>query len=311
MSNKSQPFSNDSFAVAARNFYLGLSLFVCAIAAALHSAGALAADASIQQVYEAANAGNYSQAQRMMNQVLHDHPGSAKAHFVEAELLAKQGLRARSASELQSAERIDPALSFARPAAVQALKAHLAAPASGGQLQYGAAQLNPAHAGFPWGVIVTIMCLAAAVAFFLRARRQTQSYLPAGGNTGAPLPTGASLPYGAQPPYAPGYGSGYGPGYAPMSGGMGSSILGGLATGAAVGAGMVAGESLMHHVLDGGRSQAAAFGNGYVPLDGAQGVDGSYDMGGNDFGVADASSWDDGDMGGLGDMSDVGSSDWN
>ncbi len=67
---------------------------------------------------------------------------------------------------------------------------------------------------------------------------------------------------------------------------MGSGILGGLATGAAVGAGMVAGEELMHHFTDGGRSESG------MPIRDAQAMP-PDNMGGADFGVRDGGSWDD------------------
>ena len=71
--------------------------------------GALAAtDPTMHQVYQAAEAGRFSEAQGMMDQVLRDHPNSAKAHFVEAELLAKQGRLADAAAELGSAQRLAP-----------------------------------------------------------------------------------------------------------------------------------------------------------------------------------------------------------
>ena len=52
---------------------------------------AWAQDATVKQVYQAAEAGKFIEAQAMMDKVLRDHPNSGKAHFIEAELLAKQG----------------------------------------------------------------------------------------------------------------------------------------------------------------------------------------------------------------------------
>ena len=49
----------------------------------------LAADATVDQVYQAANSGHLDEAQQLMNQVLRDHPNSAKAHYVEAEISAR------------------------------------------------------------------------------------------------------------------------------------------------------------------------------------------------------------------------------
>jgi hypothetical protein len=82
--------------------------------------------------------------------------------------------------------------------------------------------------------------------------------------------------------------------------GTGSGIMGGLASGLAVGAGVVAGEELAHHFLDGGRRDG-----GTTPSPFEENA--NPDMGGSDFGVNDASSWDDGgSMGG-----DSGGGDWS
>ena len=71
------------------------------------AAGAAAQEPTLHEVYQAAQAGNFAEAQRMMDQVLRDHPNSAKAHYVEAELLAKQGRFAAAESELATAERLE------------------------------------------------------------------------------------------------------------------------------------------------------------------------------------------------------------
>jgi predicted aspartyl protease len=89
------------------------------------STGAADADPTMHQVYEAAQSGHLDQAQKMMAQVLRDHPRSGKAHYVEAELYAKQGNYTAARDELSQAEQLDPGLPFAKPAAVQDLKAKL------------------------------------------------------------------------------------------------------------------------------------------------------------------------------------------
>ena len=45
---------------------------------------------TLDQVYKAAQANRLADAQQMMDKVLKEHPNSAKAHFVKAEILAKQ-----------------------------------------------------------------------------------------------------------------------------------------------------------------------------------------------------------------------------
>ena len=265
-------------------------LLVAATLAAVTLAAApsfAATDATVDQVYSAAKSGHLDEAQQMMTQVLADHPNSSQAHYVQAELYAREGKTALARSELATAEQLKPGLPFANPRSVQELKAQLGE----GVRMASPTMIRtvPAAPHFPWG---TLLILAAAVGILLMVfrRRPTYGQYPAAG-------PGAG---GAPGTYGPG---GYGP--APMGGGgIGSGIAGGLASGLAVGAGVVAGEELAHHFLDGGR------GGGVIPTAeaGESGISKS-DMGGSDFGVNDpGAGWDDG--GGFG-GGDGGGGDWS
>jgi hypothetical protein len=243
-----------------------------------------AQDPTLHQVYQAAQAGRMDEAQSMMQQVLRDHPNSAKAHFVEAELLAKQNRLASAKSEFDTAQRLAPGLPFAKPQAVQNLERRLSSSpihAVNGFAPAGTGFRSGSGSGLPWGTILIGGALVAALFFFIRSRnRYSAPFSPAGGS-GARY---GSSGYGMQP-YAPNGA------YAPMgqAGGIGSGIVSGLATGAAMGAGVVAGEALMHHFTDGNRP---SFNPMSAPVD--NGWDATPDdMGGNDFGIADNSSWDD------------------
>lgn len=258
------------------------------LSVALVTAGsvALAADdPTIQQVYDAASSGHLDQAQSMMQQVLRDHPDSAKAHFVEAEILSKRGDYAGASSELNTAERLAPGLPKEKPEAVARLRNVIAA---GERHEGGYNAPARSGSGFPFGLIVVLVLLVGFVMFavrFMANRNQPPVYVQNGGATG----------YGGPMPGQPYYGGG------PVmggGGGIGSGIVGGLVTGAALGAGMVAGEELMHHFTDGN-------GNNVPPRDDY--VPPQNDMGGNDFGITDTSSWDDGGSGGGGDS---GGGDW-
>jgi hypothetical protein len=247
-------------------------------------------DPSMQQIYDTANAGHLAQAQQMIEQVLRDHPRSARAHWVAAELDAKQGSLAAARGELNLAEQIDPSLSFAKPGAVEALKAELGA---AGRARGAINAPSGAPAGetrsFPWAAILLGIGVIAVIWMVFR-RRSVPQY--PGQYPG--MPGGA----------APGpYGYGGGPGAVPMGGGgIGSGIAGGLASGLAVGAGVVAGEELAHHFLDGDRHAGVA----PVPQAPAENPS-NADMGGSDFGVNNPDEgWDDsgsggGDFGGGGD----------
>jgi hypothetical protein len=241
-------------------------------------------DPTMDQIYGAAAGGHIDQAQQMITQVLADHPNSAKAHYVQAELYAREGKTSLARSELGAAEQLKPGLPFANPRSVQELKAQLGLRTGVIGPQAGGAE----HAAprFPWGTLLIFAGAVGLLMMVFRRRRPYGQYPVAGPGVG-----------GAPGSYGPG---GYGPG--PMSGGgIGSGIAGGLASGLAVGAGVVAGEELAHHFLDGGHG-----GSGIIPpAEAGDSGFGNSDMGGADFGVNDpGSSWDDGGgSGGGGDWS--------
>jgi hypothetical protein len=244
----------------------------------------------MNQVYEAASTGHLDQAQKMIEQVLTNHPTSARAHYVQAELYAKEGKVSLARAELGAAERLNPGLTEFSARSVQELKAQLGANgatrAPGTQI-VSVPTRSATH--FPWGTVLILVGVVAVLAMVFR-RRPAYNQYPAAG----PGPGGA-------PGYGPGPGGpGYGP--APMGGGMGSGIAGGLASGLAVGAGVVAGEELAHHFLDGGRRDG-----GVIPSAEASEPNPNSDMGGSDFGANDPGSWDDGGGG----MGGGGGDDWS
>ncbi|MDB5920129.1 MAG: repeat-containing protein [Massilia sp.] len=299
---------------------------------------AMAQDVTIKQVYQAAESGKFIEAQAMMDKVLREHPNSGKAHFIEAELLAKQGKLAQAGTELANAERLAPGLPFAKPEAVQKLRTLVAGAAAAAtpatpatpatsaarEARPAAAAPNlsyerqvpvsePAGSGIPWGMVMLVGGLAVAAFLFFRSRArgqvaQQQRY------SGSAGPAGPAGMGGAYPQYAnagnPGNGP-FGPGMGAPGGGVGSGIMGGLATGAALGAGMVAGQALMHRFTEGDRPQHEGGGNHLASNDPLSTPDplfnndtppSGYDMGGDDFGVADPGDWDSGgaDSGGGG-----------
>lgn len=290
---------------------------------ALPTAVRAQAEPTLDQIYQAANAGQLPQAQGMIDQVLRTHPDSAKAHYVKAELSARQHDAASARQELATAERLAPGLPFAKPAAVQALRTqveHLAgAPRQDATRQMGAppgpdAPVPAAAKRLPWGTLAA----GAAVLVGLLALMRRRSRPDASGYPGAPMAGGpaqgpmgnAGYGPGMQPP--PGYGPGYGPGGAYPQQGMGSGIGRGLATGLAVGAGAVAANEIGRRMFhqDGSQVRPEAPGTG-AAWTGDTGSMDNADMGGQDFGVDDTGSWDSGGGGGM-DSGDVGGgSDWN
>ncbi|WP_417068057.1 tetratricopeptide repeat protein [Niveibacterium terrae] len=255
------------------------------VVASLVGASAWAADASLHDVYQAAQSGRLKEAEAMMDQVLRDHPASAKAHFVEAEILARDGKISEARNELATAEKLQPGLAFARPQAVEALRARLRG-GSGASAERAQTDANPLS-WLLWGGVALVFIVVAAR--WMQKRSRYGAYvngpaMPQNLASSAMAPAG----YGAYPGAVPMGGTG---------GGVGSGILGGLATGAAVGAGVVAGEALMHRVLGGNENRVVRE---------PEAEPAPYDMGGSDFGVS--GGWDDG---GSSDLGSLGGDDWS
>jgi len=265
---------------------------------------------SMDQIYSAAQAGKIDEAQVMVQQVLVMHPKSAKAHYVQAELFARQGKPDLARQALSTAEQIAPGLPFAKPEAVQALRAQLAAKpvASSVKPPSPAQSIQPAPStsGSSWMLPLLIAGGVIAAAYFLFRRNAPvnaqPAYAPQGGLSGPQTfgtGGGSMAPAYPQPAYQGGYPQ-------PTGTGLGGRIMGGVATGLAVGAGVMAAEAIGRNLMGGHNSagsQADALGSstGFEPV--ASSV--NADMGGNNFGVSDT-AWDDG-----GDAGSGGGSDWD
>jgi hypothetical protein len=313
------------------NFLRGLAKSMAMLALLCLGLAFAQTEPSLKQIYETAQSGKLDQAQVMMQQVLIAHPNSGKAHFVQAELFVRQGQMTKATEALAAAERLAPGLPFAKAEAVQGLRAKLTAPQSPAAASHSAAvsqapqSVNPAApaAPFSWGlplllvggvIVMGYMAFrrkppatlnaapsAAPLAQTPFARPVTASPVaqaavatPFGG--AAPMSGGLSGPqsFGGNPAMAPGYGQ-------PATSGLGGKIAGGLATGLAVGAGMMAaqaiGKTLMgdhdtgnHNTAPNTASNALdnSAGNHFEP------IANNHDMGGQNFGVNDTGSWDDG-----------------
>jgi len=151
-----------------------------------------------------------------------------------------------------------------------------------------------------WALPVLLLGVVLVAGYFIFRRRVPEpqvlppQYGPSGNGLSGPQTFGMGGG-GAAAPYPAG-------GYAQPAGtGLGGRIMGGVATGLAVGAGVMAAEAIGRSVF-GNHNEAHAgtlnqgVQNDYQPI-----ADTNRDMGGNDFGIADAGSWDDGGGGGGGD----------
>jgi hypothetical protein len=270
----------------------------------------------LKEVYATAQAGKLDQAQLMMQQVLVAHPNSAKAHFVQSELYVRQGNLPRARDSFAKAEKLAPGLPFAKPDAVQALRARLSPTAASGltanaPVQSAAPAMSPVAAPQPsssWLMPVTLAAAVIALGYFVfRKKAPAPSYSqPAyatgnGGGAVATMQPPMQAPFG-QPQYgAPGYGQ-------PQGGGLGGKIMGGVATGLAVGAGVMAAQAIGRNLMDSHNTNNATsdanndWGNNVAPQSN------NHDMGGQDFGVNDTTNWDDAGAAGF---DAAGGSDWD
>lgn len=264
---------------------------------------------SPKDIESAVTAGNLSQAESMLREVIQEKPQSAKAHYELGQVLARQARYADAQQALSKAKAIDPALKFA--ASPEKFNetfdkiAHKAKELSGPQVSSGlsdtrrpaAAPVAPAapEPAFPLHYIWIGIAGLVILALVMRRKQATASPSP------MPMQSSNASPYAPAtamgPNGAPGYGQAY-PHQQPMGGGMGSGIGGAVVGGlAGVAAGYALSKALGGDQHNNASSAAQNTGNnnGYVPFDSPS--------------QPDLGSFDSGSGGGWDDSSDSGSSD--
>jgi hypothetical protein len=279
------------------------------VSLALVASSALAwALPSLQEVETQVQQGHYAQAETMMREVVAAKPGSARAHYIYAEILAHDGNFTQAADEAKLARQIDPDIKFTSAEKFRAFEDQLqrqqsqatrarVAPASPQVLARPApSALAPAtaSAGVPSWVWLAGL---AAVAFLLWRGFSRSRAAAAGGPLAASGGAFAGTPVGptAAGPAGMPYGAGY-PAAQPSNGMLGV----GLAAAGGVAAGMLADEMLHRrpdqHVDPASGGQAGFF-------DSPQGGSAAADLENRpvDFGTG-GSDWDSGsvDVGGGG-----------
>ena len=261
-------------------------------AAILLTSNMVFAEATLPEVYKAVQSGQMAKADAMMKEVLQNHPNSAKAHYVAAELYLKEGKLEVARNHFIKAQNLAPGLPFAQAESVQKLQVQLSSGAGGSVAGSSPSSIfsNPIF----WGLIA-ILVVGVIIVMRRRKAQAVQVYnAPSAGYPGAPGTPGGPTPYPGGPAGYPG---------APAAGGMGSGLMGSLATGAALGAGMYAGQALASSLMGGHDSGHQNTNPNMNQVGGPASLD-------PNFGVRDASSWDDGgasswDDGGGDFMSDV------
>jgi len=281
---------------------------------------------SPKDIDSAVSAGNLSQAESMLREVIQEKPQSAKAHYELGQVLARQARYADAQQAMTKAKAIDPSLKFATsPEKFNETLDKISLKAkelSSSQVSSGlsdtrrpaaaaAAPATPAapEPAFPLHYIWIGIAGLVVLALVMRRKQATASASP------MPMPMQMQMPVQSRnaSPYAPatamgpngapGYGQAY-PQQQPMGGGMGGGMGSGIG-GAVVGglAGVAAGYALSKALGGDQQNNASSAApntgnnNGYVPFDSPSQPDlGSFDSG-------SGGGWDDSGDAGSGDDS--------
>jgi hypothetical protein len=225
---------------------------------------------SVEAVQAEVARGNYAQAENMMHDVIAARPGSARAHYVYAEILAHDGHFDQAAQELRVARRIAPDLAFTQPERFRAFEQELEREqraATGSPAVQSRAMGAPGlqqrvghGGGIPgWGWAIAAAALAALFWRGFSARPRAASMPPAfpvAGPAGPATTAGNGAPLPA---------TGYGP--SAGASGAGSGMLGtGLAAAGGVAAGMLVEKLLDERGAPGGSGASAlGAGSGFAP----------------------------------------------
>ncbi len=230
---------------------------------------------TVQQVQTEVQQGHYSQAETMMREVVDAKPGSAKAHYIYAEILAHNGSFAKASEEAGKAKQLDPAIKFTQPEKFQAFEKLLEREQRPVQRSESSNPVLPATAAAaplraPAGGIPSWVWLAAlgVVGYLLwRGFSRSQATPSPTGSYGMPA-TASTNGYGAAP--MGGYGAGAPYSNAPVALPSGGLLRTGLAVAGGVAAGMMVDE-MLHHRQGAGTDQLSGLQRGLdlPPIDDA------------------------------------------
>ncbi len=259
---------------------------------------------STDEVQAAVRAGNYAQAESMMHEVVAAKPQSAKAHYVYAEILAREGKFAEAAVQARAARAADPAIGFVDPAKFSRFEQELqqAQGQGGGGLapQVDDRTAAPSHApAASTGIPGWVWAGGFAVVAFLVLRAVMRRVGGAGSG-------GGYVRQGTYPMPNNGYGPGAGYGYNNGPVGGGGALRTGLAAAGGLAAGMLAEKYLEGRREEGGsgpsnwdngqgnaanelENRPVDFGNGGGWDAGSSSDGGGFDAGGG--GGSDGGGW--------------------
>jgi hypothetical protein len=254
---------------------------IAGLALALATLGAWALP-TLQQVEDEVRLGHLGNAESMMREVVAARPESARAHYVYAEILARNGRFAEATEQAHMARQADPKIGFTEPEKFQAFERLLererqatarsaqgTAPAALGGGAGSSNEALRAVPGVPGWIWIAGLALLAVVAWRGFARSRAQAASPAGAGWPTASAAGSSTAPGAPSvgPYGPAGGASP---YAPP--GAASARSGMLGTGLAAAGGFAAGmlaDELLNRRHDAPSGALDGLGpRSFAPLDG-------------------------------------------
>ena len=242
-----------------------------------------------RDIEQAVAQGQLAQAEQMLREVIAEKPGSAKAHYELAQVLAREGQHSQALQAIRQARALDPSLKFAQSADKFNAVAHAieqqapTTPTSAARTPAPAVAASASPSWF-WPALLTggFALLVLALWRRIQARPALQAQ-PAGMGSYSEAPRGFGAQYDPRGS-APVYGN-----TGPTGSGVAGAVVGGLA---GVAAGYALSKALEDHERPAGHSDSSAPRSsspmddmGVVRLD-----DGASQLGGFDAGSGD--DWD-------------------
>lgn len=217
-----------------RHFVFGLAALWASVCLALPAP---------HDIEQAVADGQLPQAEHMLREVIAEKPGSARARYELAQVLAREGQHSEALQAIKTARELDPSLKFAQSAdkfnaVAHAIEQQASAKAAPPAQHSAAVVLAPAAAATPaqpswlWPALLTGGFALLVLWLWRRVQaRPTLQPQPAGMGAYAPeAPRGFGAQYDPRGPAATGYG--YGNPYptpAPSGSGVAGAVVGGLA----------------------------------------------------------------------------------
>ena len=237
------------------------------------------AQPTVKEIYQTAQT-DKQQALNMINEVIRSRPNSARAYYIQSELLLQMGKKSEAKASFLKSQQLDPALSFAKPTSVARLENALG-------IKKPLAWQTDTNRYILYGCGI-LLVIIIAVMLLRRKKQNIPNYMESYNLQNRPITPYQSSQNVASPgTAAAGVSAPSAPPVTPAAGG--SNLMGSLAQGAVMGAGVAAGATLVNHLLNGNKAAATPT---QTPVDNSSASSGYVSD--SDFGMGDSG----GDWGG-------------